>query len=136
MKCPGCKRQMIATITDGVGCPTLGRPNCVRNTTDWQFRDEVRNHVAGVTQLMEFANAQTTGYWASDKTYGPSVPGVYGAAQKLLTAIIAEELGPDMAFDCREEWNFGGHKTWLDSVEAAVREVWAEQVQRESNEHG
>lgn len=30
--CPGCKRSMIPTITGGWGCPTLGTPNCMKNT--------------------------------------------------------------------------------------------------------
>ena len=30
--CPACGRKMIPTITGGLGCPTLGKAECVRNT--------------------------------------------------------------------------------------------------------
>jgi hypothetical protein len=31
-RCPGCKLQMVETVSGGWGCPTLGTPGCMKDT--------------------------------------------------------------------------------------------------------
>jgi hypothetical protein len=69
-KCPGCKRVMTGTITGGVGCPTLGTPECVRNTKPEQ---KVALFNGSFDDLFETAASVTA---ATAKTVGLSPPEV------------------------------------------------------------
>lgn len=83
------------------------------------FRPVVRSFVRELTKLMYFANDQNTGKWSYQ------TGGVYGAAHDAVMRIIVEECGQQVA-DRLDSFNFGGHQTWLASVEAAVEEAMEE----------
>lgn len=86
------------------------------------FPKDVRPFVESLAELMEYANRTDTGNWAV-QSVDPARDGVFGRAEKTITAIVREVCGDKVAAEYRNYFNFGGHRTWLDSVEAAVQEA-------------
>ncbi len=91
----------------------------------FMFRAEIRNFVKSLAELAEYANDRNIGrwHWQSSDANGD---GVYGSAIRTIEYIIREEYGAHILD--RIEWsrygfNFGGCRTWLDSVEVAVEEA-------------
>jgi hypothetical protein len=96
--------------------------------TQFKFNDNVRPIVANLANMLQWANNQDHDDYNGRPVYA-SQRGLFGHFYNAVKTIITEECGSDVynAIErSRDGYNFGGNATYLDDIECAIDNAYAD----------
>jgi hypothetical protein len=98
--------------------------------TSYCFPKDIRDHMRGLCNLMEYANSRDDGRWAQQSS-SPAANGVYGALASAVHAIMVELHGAALAKQvmAKAPGLYGASGSWLLDLEEAAQQVLDEQTQ-------